>query len=128
VQVIAPRVLRGEPRRRTGPVDGQQSAELPHVAGHRDPGQTSAMLAVFSGKIPEWTLHIPAASMEVIRAGLLAGHGLDLSGHGRAARTMAECRPSATSWVAVMLIVVKPACASPSRYSAKDRAPVMAPT
>ncbi len=37
---------------------------------------------------------------------------------------MAECIPSATSWVGVMLMSAKPAWARPSRYSVKDRAPV----
>ena len=43
------------------------------------------------------------------------------------ARMMAECIPSTTSWVGVMLMSVKPARVRPSRYSVKDSAPAMYP-
>ena len=41
---------------------------------------------------------------------------------------MAECIPSTTSWVGVMLMPAKPARVRPSRYSVKDSAPAMHPT
>ena len=37
------------------------------------------------------------------------------------ARMMAECIPSTTSWVGVMLMSVKPARVRPSRYSVRTR-------
>ena len=39
----------------------------------------------------------------------------------------AECMPGAASWVKVTDASVNPAAASPSRYSARDRAPAMQP-
>ena len=46
---------------------------------------------------------------------------------GLAARMIAECMPGAASWVKVTDVPVNPAAASPSRYSARDRAPAMHP-
>src|SRR4051794_1849754 len=47
---------------------------------------------------------------------------------GLVARTIAPCRPGATSWVKVTEASAKPAAARPARYSERDRAPAMQPT
>jgi hypothetical protein len=49
-------------------------------------------------------------------------------GVGLVARMIAECMPSATWWVGVMVMWVNPAAASPWWYSAMLRAPAMQPT
>lgn len=46
---------------------------------------------------------------------------------GVRARMIAECMPSATEWVGVIVMSVNPACSRPSRYSLMDRAPAMQP-
>ncbi len=47
---------------------------------------------------------------------------------GLVARMMAECILSATWWVGVISISVKPASAKPRRYSSKVSAPAIQPT
>jgi hypothetical protein len=47
---------------------------------------------------------------------------------GLTARTIVECMPSTTSWVALVSTSVKPAATRPDRDSAKERAPAVQPT